>query len=189
MRPVVHTGRYLGGHPDRERASDNANISITAEGVRVGVFKTWINEPWANISELDAEGPDQVGKRITASRLLLTGPLALAWKKETKSPCFIVVRGTFGEFIFEVKKKSVQELRGELAPWKSVLRALAAETNEAANSTALNEPAGAEPASAQAAPGSERLELLKQLGELRASGVLTEEEFAAEKARILSAEE
>ena len=31
----------------------------------------------------------------------------------------------------------------------------------------------------------EKIEMLKQLGELRAQGVLTEEEFATEKKRIL----
>ena len=42
------------------------------------------------------------------------------------------------------------------------------------------------PAPAAAAPaGDDRIEKLKELGELKAQGVLSEEEFAAEKARIL----
>ncbi len=47
--------------------------------------------------------------------------------------------------------------------------------------------APAEPAApAPAAPDSEdRYAQLKQLGELKAQGVLTEQEFAAEKARVL----
>jgi hypothetical protein len=49
------------------------------------------------------------------------------------------------------------------------------------------EAAPAEPAApAPAAPDSEdRYAQLKQLGELKAQGVLTEQEFAAEKARVL----
>jgi len=44
----------------------------------------------------------------------------------------------------------------------------------------------AEPAPASTAPPEEdRLARLQQLGELRSSGVLTEEEFAAEKDRVL----
>ena len=35
------------------------------------------------------------------------------------------------------------------------------------------------------APADDRIEQLRQLGELKAQGILTEEEFAAEKARIL----
>jgi hypothetical protein len=43
------------------------------------------------------------------------------------------------------------------------------------------------PAPAPAAPSQEdKLEQLKQLGELKAAGVLTEEEFAAQKAKILA---
>ncbi len=43
------------------------------------------------------------------------------------------------------------------------------------------------PAPAAAAPaGDDRLDQLKQLGDLKAQGVLSEEEFAAEKARILA---
>jgi hypothetical protein len=41
-------------------------------------------------------------------------------------------------------------------------------------------------AAPEAAPaGDDRLEQLSKLGELKAQGILTEEEFAAEKARIL----
>ena len=38
-----------------------------------------------------------------------------------------------------------------------------------------------------AAPGADPVEQLKELGELRDKGVLTEEEFAAQKAKILGA--
>jgi hypothetical protein len=42
------------------------------------------------------------------------------------------------------------------------------------------------PAAPPAAAGPDRLEQLKQLGELKSQGVLTEDEFAREKAKILS---
>ncbi len=45
----------------------------------------------------------------------------------------------------------------------------------------------APPPPAQPAGGEDRIKKLKDLGDLRAQGVLTEEEFAAEKARILGA--
>ena len=41
------------------------------------------------------------------------------------------------------------------------------------------------PPPAAAPAGEDRLQQLKELGELKAQGVLTEEEFAAEKARIM----
>ena len=43
-----------------------------------------------------------------------------------------------------------------------------------------------EPAPVAAAPAADPLDQLKQLGELKASGVLTEAEFEAQKAKILA---
>jgi hypothetical protein len=43
----------------------------------------------------------------------------------------------------------------------------------------------APPPAAPAAGGSSTIEQLKELGELKAQGILTEEEFAAQKAKIL----
>ena len=45
--------------------------------------------------------------------------------------------------------------------------------------------AEAEASAASAAAGDQKVDKLKELGELRTSGVLTEEEFAAEKKKIL----
>jgi hypothetical protein len=43
-----------------------------------------------------------------------------------------------------------------------------------------------EPAAPAAAPAADPLEQLKQLGELKAQGVLTDAEFEAQKAKILA---
>jgi hypothetical protein len=48
------------------------------------------------------------------------------------------------------------------------------------------EQAYAEPAPAAASTSTDRLTALKELGELKAQGVLTEAEFEAEKAKILA---
>lgn len=44
------------------------------------------------------------------------------------------------------------------------------------------------PQAAPAAGGSSAIEQLKELGELKAQGILTEEEFAAQKAKILGSQ-
>lgn len=42
------------------------------------------------------------------------------------------------------------------------------------------------PAPAQTAPAPDRMSQLRELGELKAAGILTDEEFEAEKAKILN---
>jgi hypothetical protein len=51
---------------------------------------------------------------------------------------------------------------------------------------AVYEQVPSQPSQPAAAGGTDRLEQLSQLGELKAQGVLTEEEFAREKAKILN---
>ena len=48
------------------------------------------------------------------------------------------------------------------------------------------EPAYEAPEQRSAPPAPDRLQQLKELGELKAQGVLTEQEFATEKAKILA---
>jgi len=48
------------------------------------------------------------------------------------------------------------------------------------------EPQNDEPAQYSAPPAKDRLQQLKELGELKAQGVLDDDEFAAEKAKILA---
>ena len=51
---------------------------------------------------------------------------------------------------------------------------------------AEQEPYYEEPQQPSAAPAKDKLEQLKELGDLKAQGVLTEDEFAAEKAKVLA---
>jgi hypothetical protein len=48
------------------------------------------------------------------------------------------------------------------------------------------EPQYAEPEQGSAPPAKDKLQQLKELGDLKAQGVLTEQEFAAEKAKVLA---
>jgi hypothetical protein len=56
----------------------------------------------------------------------------------------------------------------------------------ASQQRAADVPPAPEPAPAASPAGPDRITALKELGELKAQGVLTEAEFAAEKARILA---
>jgi hypothetical protein len=57
---------------------------------------------------------------------------------------------------------------------------------EAAQAPPEAAPAPAAAAPAAPAPGSSMLDQLKELGELKTQGVLTEDEFAAQKAKLLA---
>ncbi len=54
-----------------------------------------------------------------------------------------------------------------------------------AQQEAAQAPAPAAPAPAPEAGGQSTIDQLKELGELKAQGILTEEEFAAQKAKLL----
>jgi hypothetical protein len=119
---LAYGAAYLGGHPGSPKPVAHCAIGINGGGVTVQrLSKRLIHEPWAYISTLAAEGPIDVQSRFTATRLAALGPLTLAFKKEKNSACFITVEGGFGLFIVEVMKKSVLQLRAELAPWQSAL--------------------------------------------------------------------
>jgi hypothetical protein len=55
-----------------------------------------------------------------------------------------------------------------------------------AQQEAAQAPAPAAPAPAPEAGGASTIDQLKELGELKAQGILTEEEFAAQKAKLLA---
>lgn len=61
-----------------------------------------------------------------------------------------------------------------------------ADAYEQQQAAAMAPPPAPAPAPAPASGGADRIEALKQLGELKAQGILTDEEFEAEKARILA---
>jgi hypothetical protein len=165
MSQILLNGKYLGGHAGRVKETA-ALLRLSDEGVRVkpGIGRAFIEEPWSSITELAAEGPDQIASRFTATRLLLTGPLALAFKKKQKLG-YVVIRGEFGEFLFEVKT-TPQELRAKMAPWQQ----------------RIPQPAAESPAVSRA---PDKIGQLQALADLRDRDALTNEEFAAQKAVLL----
>ena len=112
---------------------------------------------------------------MTATRLVLTGPLALAWrKKKDTRELYLLVEGEGWAISVPVDPKKGAEARG-----------FAARINAAASSQAAPAAAGA-PAAAPSAPApSDALEQIRKLGELKDAGLLTDEEFDAKKAELL----
>jgi hypothetical protein len=105
--------KYLGGHPCREKAT-TATVTLDDDGVRARVLKDFLNVPWSDVKSLEVDGPDEVQRRVTATRLLATGVFAFALKKKTKT-AYLTVTTPDGEAVFETDKMTPQELRAKVA--------------------------------------------------------------------------
>lgn len=107
-----------------------------------------------------------IDRRVTATRLILTGPFAFGLRKKKDSrELFLMVEGDGFAFVVELDPKRQKEAR-----------AFAAKLNAAAGRV-MDE-------------GSTSVELsipeqIRQLGELRDHGMLTPEEFEAKKSELL----
>lgn len=110
-------------------------------------------------------------KRVTATRLILTGPLAFGLRKKKDSrELYLYVEGDGFAFSAELDPK-----HGAAA------RKFAARINALGQQATVD----AEPENPATAP-VDRLDRLHELVTLRDAGALTPEEFEAEKARIMS---
>lgn len=111
----------------------------------------------------------QLTARITATRLVLTGPLALGWRKRVDTrELYLMIEGVGWAISVPVDPD-----QGPKA------RAFAAKVNAAASAAAASKSptdVGAEPDIA---------DQIRKLGELRDAGILTEDEFATKKTQLL----
>lgn len=111
------------------------------------------------------ETAGEITSRLSASRLVVFGPLGLfARKRQDKRELYLTIEGVG----FSVVKELNPDLDGAKA------RKFAAQ---------LNGLAAAEPA--QALPASGLTDMLRELGQLRDAGVITPAEFDAKKAELL----
>lgn len=155
---------YLGGlSSDRRRHV--GNLYFTDEAVGVGLRKA--SKPPIPVGEIVAITIDsEVTSKSHAGRALMFGVLAGGKSSQTDAIVTITVRN--GETaIFKVGKMSPSRVQAKLSPW------IAAHVAPAAS-----------PAAAPAADAS--VDQLQGLAALHASGALTDEEFTAAKARLLS---
>jgi hypothetical protein len=114
-------------------------------------------------AKASVETAGNIERRITATRLLLTGPLALGLRKKTDSRAlYLIIEGPGWSLPLKLNPQT-----------EAQARAFAAEINAiAATSSSSN--AAADP-----------LSLLAKLAELRDQGIITADEFEAKKAELL----
>jgi hypothetical protein len=117
---------------------------------------------------VDAAG--QLTARITATRLVLTGPLALALRKKVdQRELYLMVEGAGWAISVAVNPEQGAEAR-----------AFAAKINAAA--TAAEMASGGD----RERPLADIPDQIRKLGELRDAGLLTDDEFSAKKAELLA---
>jgi hypothetical protein len=162
MAKHVHTAEQVVGDKSIPLA-----ISISESGI--ATKQGWKGEviyTWDEISELEVEGPDSIQKRITASRLILTGVFAFAFKKKTgEAFLFISFKDDRTPVIFKFPKKSEPELKSIFAPYRLRISVATSGANQVAEIDSVAQ--------------------LTKLGELFEKGLIDEAEFKASKAKIL----
>ena len=151
----------------RGDAEDSIVIALTDSGFEIAEgWGSKIFYPWEDVSELSVEGPDTIQKRITASRLLMTGVFAFAFKKKTgEAFAFIDFKNSNDPIVLRFPKKSEPEINALFAPFKSKISSMP--SNNLGNSV-LN-----------------TVEQLEKLSSLFEKKLIDEAEFKASKAKIL----
>lgn len=122
----------------------------------------------ANIVDVAIEGRHDVNRRVTVTRLLAVGIFAFALKKksEEKEAFITVVLADRQEVVFHVKSRSPLELKSKLAAAISQVRQGIISATSMAGGSVADE--------------------LSKLGELKEQGLITGEEFEAQKQKLLS---
>lgn len=117
------------------------------------------------IVSVEVDGPSEVQKRVTVTRVLALGLIALAVPKKEKL-AYLVIASTDGEAIIEVHSMSAMQLRAAVQPFGERL-------------TSTDTQRGA------LTPRSGATDRLVELGELREKGLVTEQEYEALRTKIL----
>ena len=164
------TGYYLGGF--RDLPAGPVAVMFDDAGVHLVPFATpWWQTfalAWADVREIRVEGHEETRQRVTAARILIAGPLALAIPKdEDFSHAYLTVAAADGDLVVRMEGVRPQELRVQLG---DVLRRPAAGA------------VGGQPGSGG---GVDLADQVARLGELHRTGVLTAEEFTAAKRKLL----
>ncbi len=143
-----------------------ANLKVESWGfeTREG-FKSPVKHSWDEFSVFTVEGPDELQKRVTVTRLLAIGIFAFAKKKATGESFLFAEKKSGETLILKFKKKSEFDVKALFAPYKNQL--------PTENST-------------PAVEGNDLASQLNKLVELHSKGALSDEEFSAMKAKLIS---
>jgi hypothetical protein len=161
---------YLGGLSAIPNPLSGLSVTTNPAGIIANTSnRPRIHIPWAEVNALAVEGSQQVQSRITVTRLLASGPLALGWRKRLTSAFLVVELRPFGEVVFSSPRFTEPQLRARLS-------------NLMAHCNGVRAFPGGEEAPPAPASFAQRI---RELASLHADGILTDEEFATKKAELL----
>lgn len=173
---------YYGGWPGHQAPEGKSNLllKIDVTGITLRKFAAIFTIPWSDVTDIAVEGPEAAQNRFTATRLIALGPLGLAFKKDRKGSreAIITVITTAGdEAIFHVGQTLPRDIAPKLAP-------LAIQARRATKQDGQTDQDGERMSSAGALP--DVAAQIEKLADLKAKGILTDEEFASKKAELLA---
>ena len=128
---------------------------------------------WKNIIEVNAGSEDELRKRVTLSRVLLTGIFALALKKEKKKKFYLTITTNNAVGLFEINTIGRDNRRSE-----QKAQVFSAFCNSKVRS--------ADPVDARDSTQNEDIfEQIEKLGKLLEKGLITEADFEKSKSSLL----
>lgn len=128
------------------------------------------------------ESAGEIDRRLSATRVILTGPLGLFWKKKKDSrQVFLTVEGPGYSIVEEVGPKEQKAAR----QFAAKLTAMGSRPAAASPPQPSAPPPPAAPPPAAIPAEASLMDKLRELGELHGSGILDAAEFAAAKAQLL----
>ncbi|MHB1651374.1 MAG: SHOCT domain-containing protein [Desulfitobacteriaceae bacterium] len=172
---------YLGGHPNISNGS-SGNLVVNKLGVffeKSLPFRSFVILT-ENIVRAEFKTDTQISKDVTLTRLFALGIFAFGAKKKTKEEHnYLVItykeNGIENSIIFEANKSGVLSSKaGTLA--SAIMKARQEYMQE---HTIANHDQPAQPI-------VDKISQLERLAELKAKGILSDEEFQAQKEKILS---
>jgi hypothetical protein len=180
---------YLGGWSGHPKSHKKDILEFGQPGIAYKAFRTLFLIPWEQVADIEVEGADQAASRVTATRLVGMGVFALAAKKKSKSAVVIVRLKSGEEACFHTEKFLAPEVRAKLSPVISQLHKAAAQTQTRPAAQPVqpeSQPTPSPEPEGQPNAGLFVADELIKLAQLRDVGVITEEQFTAQRDRLMT---
>lgn len=113
---------YHGGLAEHPKPQKALNLTIGPDGLEHGSLWKKFSIPWGEIESIEVEGPEQAGKRVTASRVAMVGVFALIARKKVKSAVITVSLRSGEQAVFQTHAWMAADLKLKLVPILSQMR-------------------------------------------------------------------